>query len=93
MHSYYTYVAQECMLLFFECFSNYAHGARYLQFLGTCGCMVGIRAYGAQFAIVFIIQTCPGRGRGLGRQVVERCVRELLEVVCGFLEIKSTSES
>jgi len=28
-----------------------------LQFLGTCGCLGGIRAFAAQFAIVFIIQT------------------------------------
>jgi len=29
----------------------------YMQFLGTCGCLVGLRAFAGQFAIVFIIQT------------------------------------
>ena len=42
----------------------------YLQFLGTCGCLVGIRAYGAQFAIVFIIQTCPREEGRVGWIVV-----------------------
>ena len=28
-----------------------------MQFLGTTGCLVGLRSYAAQFAIVFIIQT------------------------------------
>jgi len=32
-------------------------GFSYMQFLGTCGCLVGLRAFAAQFAIVFIIQT------------------------------------
>ena len=29
----------------------------YAQFLGTCGCLIGIRAFAAQFMILFIIQT------------------------------------
>ena len=29
----------------------------FMQFLGTCGCLVGLRAFAGQFVIVFIIQT------------------------------------
>lgn len=35
----------------------YKFSFSYMQFLGTCGCLVGLRAFAAQFAIVFIIQT------------------------------------
>jgi len=35
----------------------YKFAFSYMQFLGTCGCLVGLRAFAAQFAIVFIIQT------------------------------------
>jgi len=35
----------------------YKYSFSLLQFLGTTGCLVGLRAYAAQFAIVFIIQT------------------------------------
>jgi len=35
----------------------YKYSFALLQFLGTTGCLVGLRAYAAQFAIVFIIQT------------------------------------
>jgi len=35
----------------------YKYSFSMLQFLGTTGCLVGLRAYAAQFAIVFIIQT------------------------------------
>ena len=35
----------------------YKFAFSFMQFLGTCGCLVGLRSFGAQFAIVFIIQT------------------------------------
>ena len=35
----------------------YKFAFSYMQFLGTCGCLVGLRAFAGQFAIVFIIQT------------------------------------
>ena len=35
----------------------YKYSFSFLQFLGTTGCLVGLRSFGAQFAIVFIIQT------------------------------------
>ena len=35
----------------------YKFAFSFMQFLGTCGCLVGLRAFGGQFAIVFIIQT------------------------------------
>jgi len=35
----------------------YKYSFSLLQFLGTTGCLVGLRAFAAQFAIVFIIQT------------------------------------
>jgi hypothetical protein len=35
----------------------YKFAFSYMQFLGTCGCLVGLRYFAAQFAIVFIIQT------------------------------------
>jgi len=35
----------------------YKYSFSLLQFLGTSGCLVGLRGYSAQFAIIFIIQT------------------------------------
>lgn len=35
----------------------YKFAFSFMQFLGTCGCLVGLRAFSGQFAIVFIIQT------------------------------------
>jgi len=34
----------------------YKFAFSFMQFLGTCGCLVGIRSFAGQFAIVFIIQ-------------------------------------
>jgi hypothetical protein len=39
-----------------ETSAAYKFAFSFMQFLGTCGCLVGLRAYAAQFAIVFIIQ-------------------------------------
>ena len=33
------------------------YSVSFMQFLGTCGCLIGIRAFAAQFMILFIIQT------------------------------------
>ena len=33
------------------------YSVSYAQFLGTCGCLIGSRAFAAQFMILFIIQT------------------------------------
>lgn len=35
----------------------YKYAFSMMQFLGTCGCLVGLRGYSAQFAIIFVIQT------------------------------------
>jgi len=35
----------------------YKFAFSFMQFLGTCGCLVGIRSFAGQFAVVFIIQT------------------------------------
>ena len=35
----------------------YKFAFSFMQFLGTMGCLVGLRAFAAQFAVVFIIQT------------------------------------
>ena len=35
----------------------YKFAFAFMQFLGTCGCLIGIRAFAAQFMILFIIQT------------------------------------
>lgn len=35
----------------------YKFAFSFMQFLGTCGCLVGLRAFAGQFSIVFIIQT------------------------------------
>merc|ERR1719460_2734901 len=39
-----------------ETSAAYKFAFSFMQFLGTCGCLVGLRAFGGQFAIVFIIQ-------------------------------------